>query len=253
MRRLGVLVTVTMALALAAGTSGASGTATVGHSLAIAGLRPKSEAVTTWWVDSTWLSPLTGWVLGEGTTGRPTCAVIKRTVDGGRSWSAVPAPAGRTLISGGSTYTCWKSGGCVTHLVFANRDDGYLFGPDLFTTSDGGRTWHRQAGERTAALATVAPGVVWRLTYAGGGCPGPCDLALQQQRGGVDNLDHRTSALRRSGHRRRSSDRQYRYCSGPGGLLRKHRGWRDEPCHILRHGQPRAVLVDPSRPLWRDR
>ncbi len=184
MRRLGVLVTVTMALALAAGTSAASGTATVGHSLAIAGLRPKSEAVTTWWVDSTWLSPLTGWVLGEGTTGCPTCAVIKRTVDGGRSWSAVPAPAGRTLISGGSTYTCWKSGGCVTHLVFANRDDGYLFGPDLFTTSDGGRTWHRQAGERTAALATVAPGVVWRLTYAGGGCPGPCDLALQQQRAG---------------------------------------------------------------------
>jgi hypothetical protein len=69
--------------------------------------------------------------------------------------------------------------------MFANREDGYLFGPDLFTTTDGGRTWHRQAGAPTAALATVAQGVVWRLIYANDGCPGPCGLSLLQQRGGL--------------------------------------------------------------------
>jgi photosystem II stability/assembly factor-like uncharacterized protein len=69
--------------------------------------------------------------------------------------------------------------------VFANRNDGYLFGPDLFTTTDGGRTWHRQRGKLTAALVTVASGVVWRLTYENGGCPGPCGLTLQQQRAGT--------------------------------------------------------------------
>jgi photosystem II stability/assembly factor-like uncharacterized protein len=67
--------------------------------------------------------------------------------------------------------------------VFVNRDDGYLFGPDLFTTTNGGRTWHRQGGKPTVALAIVAPGVVWRLTYAN--CPGPCGLTLQQQRTGT--------------------------------------------------------------------
>jgi len=67
--------------------------------------------------------------------------------------------------------------------VFANRNDGYLFDPDLFTTTDGGRTWHRQGGKPTVALAIVDPGVVWRLTYAN--CPGPCGLTLQQQRTGT--------------------------------------------------------------------
>jgi photosystem II stability/assembly factor-like uncharacterized protein len=69
--------------------------------------------------------------------------------------------------------------------VFVNSDDGYLFGPDLFTTTNGGRTWNRQRGKPTVALATVAPGVVWRLTYDEGGCPGPCGLTLQQQRTGT--------------------------------------------------------------------
>jgi hypothetical protein len=69
-------------------------------------------------------------------------------------------------------------------LLFVNRHDGYLYGPALFTTTDGGRTWRRQAGKQTEALATVAPGVVWRLAYDHDGCPGPCDVILQQQRAG---------------------------------------------------------------------
>ena len=181
MRRLALIATVAMTLMLAASTSSASPqneTAKAGTPTALA------TNATTWWVDSSWTSPLSGWVLGKGTAGCPTCAVIEHTNDGGRSWSPLPTPVGRTSIAFGSTYPCKEQGGCVSHLVFANRDDGYLFGPDLFTTTDGGRTWYRQSGAPTAALATIAAGVVWRLTYDSNGCPGPCELRLLQQRAG---------------------------------------------------------------------
>ena len=170
-RRIGAVAAVAMTLTVVAGTSSASPPTTTAA----------ASNTTTWWVDSTWISPLAGWVLGEGKAGCSTCVIIKYTDDGGRTWTMVPTPAGRTLLSGGSTYTCQNSGGCVTHLVFVNRDDGYLFGPDLFTTTDGGRAWHRQAGEATVALQIVAPGVVWRLTYDSTGCPGPCRITLLQQ------------------------------------------------------------------------
>jgi photosystem II stability/assembly factor-like uncharacterized protein len=175
MRKLVAVAAVVMTLTVVAGTSSASPPTTTAA----------ASNTTTWWVDSTWISPLAGWVLGEGKAGCSTCVIIKYTDDGGRTWTMVPTPAGRTLLSGGSTYTCQNSGGCVTHLVFVNRDDGYLFGPDLFTTTNGGRTWNRQRGKPTVALATVAPGVVWRLTYDEDGCPGPCGLTLQQQRTGT--------------------------------------------------------------------
>ena len=52
----------------------------------------------------------------------------------------------------------------MSHLRFVNRLDGYLFGPSLFTTFDGGRTWHRQPGGATVALEVVEPHkVVWRV------------------------------------------------------------------------------------------
>jgi hypothetical protein len=71
--------------------------------------------------------------------------------------------------------------GCVSQIVFASPEDGYLFDPDLYTTSDGGATWHRQTGRPTIVLAKVAPGIVWRFTYTNSGCPGPCGLSLLQQ------------------------------------------------------------------------
>ena len=126
--------------------------------------------------------PAVGWVLGEGRAGCSACLVIKNTINGGRSWSAVPAPRGG--LPGPTSEACVRLGGCIGHLLFVNRHDGYLYGPGLFTTTDGGRTWRRQAGKQTEALATVAPGVVWRLAYDHDGCPGPCDVILQQQRAG---------------------------------------------------------------------
>ena len=165
----------TLMAACMAGSASATGSPSV---------RMAPSAVTTWWLDSTWVSPRTGWVLGEGQAGCPSCAVIRYTGDGGIIWSALPVPVSRPRDLAPGSYGCLVHG-CVSQISFANREDGYLFDPDLYTTTDGGRTWHRQAGRPTAALAVVAPGVVWRLTYANLGCPGPCGLSLLQQRAGA--------------------------------------------------------------------
>lgn len=174
MRKLSAIAAVAMALVLAASPSLASSRVTTTR-----GTRATASA-TTWWINSTWISPQMGWVLGEGQPGCPSCVVVRYTGDGGSTWSAVSVPVGRPRNLAPGSYGCLVHG-CVSQIVFANPEDGYLFGPDLYTTSDGGRTWHRQAGRPTVALVRVAPGVVWRLTYTNLGCPGPCGLSLLQQ------------------------------------------------------------------------
>ena len=179
-RRLGMVGAVVVFVAIIVGGTGATAPLPVTSTTAASATTSvKVVSVTTWWVDSTWISPLIGWVLGEGKAGCPSCVVIKRTDDGGRRWSSVPAP--RAGLSQG----CKGSGACIARIQFVNRRDGYLYGPALFTTTDGGRTWRRWAGKQTEALATVAPGVVWRLAYDHDGCPGPCDVILQEQRPGA--------------------------------------------------------------------
>lgn len=172
-----IVAAVVMTLALAASPNVASFRVTATRT------RAAKTPVTTWWLDSTWVTPQTGWVLGEGQPGCPSCVVIRQTYDGGTTWSTLPIPAGMPRNLAPGSYGCLVHG-CVSQIAFANREDGYLFDPDLYTTTDGGRTWHRQGGKPTAALTVVALGVLWRLTYTNSGCPGPCGLRLLQQRVG---------------------------------------------------------------------
>jgi hypothetical protein len=46
--------------------------------------RAAPASATTWWLDSTWVSPQIGWVLGEGQEGCPSCVVVRYTHDGGQ-------------------------------------------------------------------------------------------------------------------------------------------------------------------------
>jgi hypothetical protein len=69
-------------------------------------------------------------------TGR--CVQLARSDDQGRSWHRLPVTA--------ITVADWSPQcppACPVHRVrFVTADDGYLFGPGLFLTTDGGRSWH---------------------------------------------------------------------------------------------------------------
>ena len=115
----------------------------------------------------TFVSANDGWVLGKATCASGQCAAIARTADGGRTWVAVRAPDAPIFPSPSDA-----SPG-ISELRFADADNGWAFGPDLWSTHDGGTTWVRQtipgvaAGPNVAALGT-AGGTVYAVVFDGG-------------------------------------------------------------------------------------
>jgi hypothetical protein len=82
----------------------------------------------------TFVSLELGWVLGSAPCGSGTCLAVLRTIDAGRTWSAVQAPP--TLFSPASS----PDQG-VSQVRFADPRDGWAFGPQLWSTHDGGAHW----------------------------------------------------------------------------------------------------------------
>ncbi|MEA2973526.1 MAG: hypothetical protein QOG82_1984 [Actinomycetota bacterium] len=80
----------------------------------------------------TFVSLETGWVLGTAPCSSPPCTSVLRTVDGGQTWVGIPAPP-TELASG--------AGRGVRRIRFADAANGWAFGPDLWSTHDGGAHW----------------------------------------------------------------------------------------------------------------
>jgi photosystem II stability/assembly factor-like uncharacterized protein len=102
----------------------------------------------------TWDSPSTGWVIGPaGTPGHcansdpSVCTSVARTGDGGQTWHGLPAPD--TGSPDG------PSG--VSGIRFLDGTNGWAFGPELWATHDGGRTWTKipTDGQRVTDLETA--------------------------------------------------------------------------------------------------
>jgi photosystem II stability/assembly factor-like uncharacterized protein len=55
---------------------------------------------------------------------------------------------------------------------------GYLYGPALLATTDGGQTWRPENSLPVEALEPTQ-GHVYRIVYDHGGCPGPCDRTVE--------------------------------------------------------------------------
>jgi hypothetical protein len=140
---------------------------------------PEEPQLTPLVEDLTWISAETGWALvDEEGCGRPLCTAVLKTADGGATWTPlawIPACASQ----------CSYDVAEVTHLRFANADDGYAFGPDLFVTTDGGETWSPESGPYVLALEPAGSDVL-RVSFSSSGCPGPCDLRIEQATAGSD-------------------------------------------------------------------
>ena len=107
------------------GTATASGPPPVGHP-PVGGPVPQGFGPESF----TAISELSWWLLGTAPCSSPPCTSIIRTTDGGRTFVGIPAPRAPGF-------------GYVSQLRFANADDGFAFGPELWTTHDGGTHWLR--------------------------------------------------------------------------------------------------------------
>ncbi len=159
------------------GTADSAPAATAGRAEARAG----SPLAGSFLMDLTWVSDQRGWALAAVPCGRDLCPRLAATTDGGRTWAALPTPPGRVLDPSGLG-GCAPAD-CVSQVRFATATVGYLFGPALFQTSDGGRSWHRVPSRPVEALEPSA-GTVVRVVYDHTGCPGPCDRAVQETTAG---------------------------------------------------------------------
>jgi photosystem II stability/assembly factor-like uncharacterized protein len=88
-------------------------------------------------VGATFITRSVGWMLGVTLTGRQHLELF-RTEDGGRHWAALATPPAPWQ---------WQSNIArpdgVSGVTFADARDGWMFGPGLWATHDGGRSWHR--------------------------------------------------------------------------------------------------------------
>jgi photosystem II stability/assembly factor-like uncharacterized protein len=126
-------------------------------------------------VGLSWDGPTTGWALAQQPCLSGLCVEVAQTSDGGTSWQSLPSP--KAWIQDGSV-DCSQVP-CVTRVLLVDSRVGYLYGPGLLMSVDGGQTWKVQPGLQVEALA-VTNAMVFRVAYQHDGCPGPCSPVLQE-------------------------------------------------------------------------
>lgn len=108
-------------------------------------------------VAASFVSPSYGVELGW--TNCHTCAVLRVTRDGGRTW--------RTLTAQHPHVPLHEQGkSSVSDLVFATRRDGWLFGPGLWDSDNGGRVFGREMPPAVLDVQ-IGAGYAYALTGAG--------------------------------------------------------------------------------------
>src|SRR6266567_4756942 len=139
------------------GSSAAASTAVPAPAPVPANFRPTSL---------TFVGIKTGWVIGQasspGHCATQYCTSVARTDDAGSTWAGVPAPL--TGAPDGATG--------VSRIRFLGLHDGWAFGPELWATHTGGKTWAPvdTHGLRVTDLETVGSRVfaLWASCTGGG-------------------------------------------------------------------------------------
>ncbi len=156
-------------VAAAVGPADAAGTAAHAGPLRLPAGRPGAAvAVLAGFrpVSASFLSPASGFVLGGVgcAPGKACVARLVATTDGGARWHVVKAPAVR--LSGVT------SGGSVSGVVFASARVGWLYGPGLWSTRDGGAHWRKLALGGAVTQLAASAGKVYAVVAPPGGKPG---------------------------------------------------------------------------------
>jgi photosystem II stability/assembly factor-like uncharacterized protein len=143
------------AAALIAAT-GCSASAAIGHAAATATAAAATTAAAkpVEVLSVSFVSPRVGYLLGERGE-QASRVLVRKTVNGGRTWTAVHAPAAPAA----DMFQSSPPPAAVGSVYFATERDGWAFGPALWRTTDGGVTWRRER----------APGPVTDLAAASGG------------------------------------------------------------------------------------
>jgi photosystem II stability/assembly factor-like uncharacterized protein len=98
----------------------------------------------------TFVSAHQGWVAGAAPCGSRSCLTLARTLDGGRTWDPAPAPP--------LTVTNEVDATRGVTVRFGNASDGWIYmrqPASLWSTHDGGASWHRVAVPALTAQATI--------------------------------------------------------------------------------------------------
>lgn len=100
---------------------------------------------------------------GLARAGRFECGYLATSDDGGQSWTRLPdrdlfLPRGEKPA---------EDAGAVSGVAFATQRDGWLYGPGLWSTRDGGQTWRDDSAGVTNVLAVSIRGsVAWLIEQA---------------------------------------------------------------------------------------
>ena len=155
--------------------SSASATGSATSSATVAPATPSATAIAGFAAASvTFVSADDGWALG--TVGG--ALALARTQDAGSSWTSVSPPP--THFSGQGV----EASSGVSGIRFANPEDGWAYGPELWATEDGGSAW-----TEISLPGVPAASPVWSLETSGG------VVAAAVQASGTASLDIETSQV----------------------------------------------------------
>ena len=130
----------------------------------------------------TFVSADEAFVLGTAPCPHAPCTAVVRTLDRGRSWVGLPAPAEPVGQPG------LPAAPAVWGIRFATPGHGFVFGDGLWETTDGGGQWIRDAEPGGSILSlAILGGQVLALTARctpGGGCGQPGVLERRSLGGG---------------------------------------------------------------------
>lgn len=116
---------------------------------------------------SSFYAPAAGVVLGgAGCTGGPACrARLPASTDGGARWHPVIAPDVFLFNQAGDLDGQSSS---VARVVFASGRDGWLYGPGLYATRDGGAHWSRLSLGGAVDTMAVSAGTAYAVVSTPG-------------------------------------------------------------------------------------